>query len=49
MFDLLLFVVLEFFCGSGEDGGRCKRFIKAGDKWLWECSDAVEHKLTLTF
>lgn len=47
--DVLLFVLFVFFCGSGEDGGCCKRFIKAGDKRLWECSDALEHKLTLTF
>lgn len=27
----------------------CEYFFKAGDKWLWKCSDPLEHKLTLTF
>lgn len=48
-FELLFFCL--FLCGwRGVDGdGGCKRFIRAGDKWFWKCSDALKHKLTLTF
>lgn len=48
-FELLFFCL--FLCGwRGVEGdGGCKRFIRAGDKWFWKCSDAPKHKLTLTF